>query len=115
MKKKFIGANIALVLGCLVLLAGLSQANSSYLTGGVVMILGSLAYKSAKKRKLGITEPSKTKLVFELIAIAVIVLLTLFSKREYMINDPIPNLVIPILAVVAYVIISAKQTKIIKE
>ena len=106
--KKFIGADSALGLGIISILGGLSQ-QSSLLSAGIYMVLGSLAYKSAKKRKLGITQPSKVKFIFELIAIALIVVLVLLTNRELLVEDPFVSLIIPIWAVIAYLVISFKK------
>ena len=110
--KRFIGSNAALILGVVALLGGLGQGDSSLSSAGIFMILGALAYRSAKKRKLGITQPSTVKLVSELIAIAIVIILVLLTNRDILVNDPFPSLVIPIWAVIAYVVISARKTPI---
>jgi hypothetical protein len=64
--RRQLGSSIAFLIGCLAVIAGLSGLAQTVdnphvagtqkldtLIGGVVMILGALAYRSAKKRKLG--------------------------------------------------------------
>ena len=75
------------------------------------MILGSLAYKSVKKRRLGIVKSSTIRTVLEIFAIAIIIVLTLFTKPSMLYDDPFPNLIIPILAVIAYIIAFVKKAR----
>ena len=107
--KNFIGANIAFVLGVLCIGGGASQQNSELLVAGVYMILGSLAYGFAKKRKLKVSKPSKIRFAFELIAIAFIIVSVLFTNGELLYRNPVVNLIIPIWAVIAYLVVSFKK------
>ena len=105
---KFINVDSALGLGIISVLAGISQ-QSNLLVAGIYIILGSLAYKSAKRRRLGIAQPSKVKFILELVAIGVIFILVLLTNRVEIYNDPFVNLLIPIWAVIAYFVISFKK------
>ena len=108
MNKKFLGSNIALFIGILALVGGLSQA-SNLISAGVFMILGALAYKSAKKRKLSMVQSSTTRFVIELIAIAIIVFLVLMTGQKYLVEDPFVSIFIPTWAIIAYIVISVKN------
>ena len=110
-RKRFIGSTIALVVGILAALAGLAQAASgkgiSTFNAGVVMMLGSLAYRSAKMRKLGIAKTTSGRLVVEWLALAVILAVVLLQKDlfQLMYEDPVPNLIIPLWVLVAYFVV----------
>lgn len=110
--KRFLGSNIALVFGILSFLGGLVNPNSG-LIAGAIMILGSLAYKSAKKRMLGLSAPSSAKQTLEILAIVAILLIVLLQNniKVLMINDPVPNLIIPVYALVAYIVIFSHQSQ----
>jgi hypothetical protein len=76
------------------------------------MIIGSFAYKSAKKRKLNLAESSTTRMIFELIAVSLIILSVLLSDRVLLIEDPFPNLIIPIWAIIAYIVANLKKNEV---
>jgi multisubunit Na+/H+ antiporter MnhB subunit len=88
-----------------------SDDSSGGMLGGVVMVLGALAYKSLKKRKLQIVRSSKTRQTLEIFALlAIIALVTL--QRDFKVqltNDPVPNFVIPLWALIAYGILYLKR------
>jgi hypothetical protein len=98
---RHLGSSIAFLFGCLSVIAGLSglaqtvdnpqvagTQKMNTLIGGVVMILGALAYRSAKKRRLGEAKSTLTRKFLEVASL-------------------LPNAVIPIWAIVAYLIIAA--------
>ena len=77
---------------------------------GVVMVFGALAYKSAKKRWLGEAKSTMTRQLLE-IALLVVVCVAVLAQpnlKHLMVTDPIPNVVIPIWAIVAYLVIALK-------
>ena len=112
------GSTIAFLFGCLSVIAGLSGlaqavdnpqvAGGNTLIGGVVMILGVLAYRSAKKRKLGEAKSTLTRKFLEIASLLLIciVILAQNNLRDLITTDPVPNAVIPIWAIVAYLIIA---------
>ena len=110
--KKYIGSTIALIIGILSLLSGLAYLNSGLNTGPII-ILGALAYKSAKKRKLGIVKSSSYRIIFEVISICIILAAILFQKNltYHIATDPVPNFIIPLWAIIAYLIIVFKREK----
>jgi hypothetical protein len=115
-----LGSSIAFGLGCIAVIAGLAgiahyadDPQMSFLKGGtllagVVMILGAVAYRSAKERKLGEAKWVLTRRVLEvfLIALICVVILTQNDLKRLIATDPIPNAIIPIWAIVAYLIIA---------
>ena len=78
------------------------------LLAGVVMILGAIAYRSAKERKLGEAKWVLARRVLEVVLIVLIcvVILTQNDLKRRITTDPIPNAIIPIWAIVAYLIIA---------
>ena len=78
------------------------------LLAGVVMILGAVAYRSAKERKLEEAKWVLTRRVLEvaLIVLICVVILAQNDLKHRIATDPIPNSIIPIWAIGAYVIIA---------
>ena len=110
--KKHIGSTLALILGILTLAAGAGKP-SSLLIAGPVIILGALAYRSAKKRSLDEVQDSLLRKGLEALAIVIIVAAVLLQNdiKNQIIMDPVPNLIIPLWAIVAYAIIVSKRKK----
>ena len=102
--RRFLGSTIALLLGILGILSGLGNPQLSTSIAGAEMTLGALAYRSAKKRKLGLTRPSSSKRVAEIGALIAMIALVLFQtgvvRRMY--EDPVPNVMIPLWGIIAY-------------
>jgi hypothetical protein len=107
--KKYIGSTMSLILGILYFLSALIKPNSG-LIAGPVMILGALAYMSAKSRRLK-SKPSTFKHVLEIAAICIIIAMCLLQKNlsHLITTDPVPNLIIPLWAIIAYLTIAIKK------
>ena len=112
MKRNFIGSTIALILGILLFVGSVGQistghsAHTSPLTG-IVMILGSLAYKSLKKRRLGLVKSVNLRQIFEIVALVLIVAIVILQKdlKTQIASEPVQNFVIPLWSLIAYGII----------
>ncbi|MEJ1392118.1 MAG: hypothetical protein RPU34_14720 [Candidatus Sedimenticola sp. (ex Thyasira tokunagai)] len=102
--KHHIGSTIALAIGILSILTGLSNSPASVIAG-MVIILGALAYRSAKKRKLGTVRSSLSRRAIELVAIlTALAVVLLQNDLAFLIqSDPVRNLIIPAWVLVAYV------------
>lgn len=125
--KKFLGSTIALVLGILSLLGGVNSAASGDPTGassmatGISMTLGALAYKSCKKRQLGLVQNTPLRRGFEILAMLVIawgmfwpMILVhngLTSWIIRLIQDPLSYGVAPLWALVAYIAVGGLRKK----
>ena len=111
--KKHIGSTIFLVIGIAALIGGLTNPASSLFIAGPIIILGALAIRSAKNRKLGTVKNSVLRKVLELSGIVAIILsIALQNNLKYLIiTDPVPNLLIPFLAVVAYAVMALLAMK----
>ncbi len=51
--RRHLGSTIALAIGVLSVVSSVTKLSSTFLIAGIVIILGALAYRSAKKRRLG--------------------------------------------------------------
>ena len=100
--KKFVGSSLAILVGIVVL-------GSGYITPGWCVILGALAYKSAKKRNLGIVQDTPVRRITEGVVMLLILLTVFFTDRTVLTEDPFPNLVLPLWALVAYCIVMMKK------
>jgi len=110
---KHLGSTIALILGALAFISGITniEKGSNLIIGGPIIILGALAYRSAKKRKLGEVRDSLLREVLEIAAIGIITAAIVFQKGDLkflIANDPLTNLIIPLWAIIAYSIMALK-------
>lgn len=94
---------MAIVFGIMGLLSGLVHEHSG-LIAGPVMILGSLAYRSRKRRLLGWKSETFVRRGLEVLYLVVIALLVGAQNNLVVLiaTDPVPNLVIPAWAFVEY-------------
>ena len=104
---------IFIVLGVLLVISGLQPSNTDPVTSintGLITIIGALAFKSAKLRKLKEVSDTKFRMGFELAGILVIILMIYLQNDllHLIATDPVPNLLIPLIAVTAYFYISLK-------
>ncbi len=120
--RRHLDSSIALVIGCLAVIAGLSRIALTVadprtvkadtlddtLIAGLVTILGALAYRSAKKRKLGEVKTTFARQILEVAVVVLIGLMTLAQRNftDLLVTDPVPNAVIPIGAIAAYLAIA---------
>lgn len=114
--KKHLGSTVAIVLGVLTFGSGVARPGS-LLIAGPIIVVGALAYRSAKKRNLGEVKNSLQRKGLELAAIAAIFAAVLLQKdlANLIATDPVPNLIIPLLAIIAYSIIALKKPKVAQE
>ncbi len=110
-RPKFGGSTIALYIGILVSAASARHSEGSSRIGmfyiGYTVTLGSLAYRSFKKRKLGLVKSTLIRQFFEFFALAVIALpfsLLFFDPLRLFdaIADHPVNFIAPLWAFVAY-------------
>ena len=106
--KRFLGSTLAIVLGILAVLsfpAAVQDESSG--TGGVaglIMILGAVAYRSRKRRLLGLLPATLARKIREALAL-VAILLGVGLQRDLgalLAADPVPNLIAPLWALIAY-------------
>jgi len=116
---KFLWSNIAIIFGALCLVAGITNPTNFNIDlgiAGAVVILGVLAYKSAKKRKAGLVKNNISRIILEIAAI-IITFLIIFLKKDIwdlMYYHPWANTIIPIWVWVAYFIMISSKQKVTK-
>ncbi len=82
---------------------------------GPVMILGALAYRSVKKRKLGEVKSTFVRQVLEFTLLLLICLIILAQNnlKNLIATDPVPNLIIPLWAILAYLIMALMPKRLL--
>lgn len=104
--KRHIGSTIAIGLSVLFLVAGITNLPSGLMLAGEVTLLGALAYRSAKKRRLGEATNSMWRVSLEwgamLLLIAAVVLQNDLKTR--IVENPAVNVVPMVWAFVAYIV-----------
>jgi predicted membrane channel-forming protein YqfA (hemolysin III family) len=108
MNKKLIGSTIVLMIGVLTMISALIYPSPTAVTAdsfpGLFMILGALAYRSAKKRKLKPIENTRKRRMLEFLALALMAVIILLDpdilQRTH--DGAITNLIILVWAIVAY-------------
>ena len=108
--KNHIGSTAAIILGVLYFVSAIENPNSG-LIAGPIMILGALAYRSAKNRNLSITKSSTLRISLEIGVILIILIVVLSQKNlAFLIEqDPVPNFIIPLWIIIAYSIVFFKK------
>ena len=115
--KRHIGSTLTIVVGVLSIAAGLNnmaknQQDSNFLTG-IVMVLGGLAYRSAKKRYLLETANTSRRKIGEAVLLAILLAAVLLQNNLWlkMYYQPVPFIIAPAWALTAYIIIAVKRQK----
>jgi hypothetical protein len=95
------GSTLAMALGAIYFAANFVPPRA-----GLVTVLGALAYRSAKKRRLGETEDSFGRQIVEAVLIVPALASVVFQRdlKQAIATDPIATLVIPLWCVLAYAI-----------
>lgn len=115
--KRFLSANIALVLGILAILSGVgSQTSGGAYEGagemGWILVIGSFALKSAKKRNLGLVQSTNTRKVLEIVGVlgslGVLYLYNQFAGLQNIIAHPLP-IVAAVFILTSYLVIVYKN------
>ena len=112
--RKHLGSTAAFVLGLLTLSAGVAQPGAgALLVAGPIILVGALAYRSAKKRLLGEVASSLVRRGAETLAILLIIATVLLQRNavQQLVLDPVPNLLIPLWAIIAYAVIAFRKPK----
>ena len=117
MKPRFWGVNIALVLGVLAFLGGISRmaqgTKSADPLAGVIIIVGAIVYKSIKKRRYSLIESTKLRNGVELLGLIFIIVALLFQNNFLfrLQHHPVTNFIIPIWVFIACGIMFFKKIK----
>jgi hypothetical protein len=108
------GSTVAVVFGVLAFFGAMGGVGSGdhafkgLLTAGPVLILGALAYRSAKERRLGEVASTPLRRVGEAIAILLLLLTVLLQKdlENQIVTEPLATVLIPVWALVAYLLVA---------
>ena len=115
--RQFLGSTAAIILGVLYFISGPASIQSggdgAGLIAGPIMILGAAAYRSRKRRLIGLKPGTLLTRALEAAALAIILLLVgLQNDLLTLIRmDPVPNLIIPLWACIAYFSIGMRIAK----
>jgi len=111
--KSFIGSLIAIVVGVLTMLGGLRPpVGLDSLVGGATMILGAMAYRSAKRRRLGLKPETALRRNIEIGLLLVVfspVPLLAMKGVEVWTTHLVSGIVVPLWSLIAYVWILRRE------
>ncbi|HZV06039.1 MAG TPA: hypothetical protein VE999_13255 [Gemmataceae bacterium] len=107
---KHLGSNLALLFGVLCILTAAHQTTQpngrpgDYILMAIVAFFGSIAYRSAKTRKLGEAKSPRLRLgiEFALMALMIAAWLLQNSLAERIATEPFVNFIVPMWAIAAY-------------
>jgi hypothetical protein len=117
---RHLGSTIALVLGVTALLGGFASAYRGRGTGAgdlivsaPIIILGALAYRSAKKRMLGQVPSTAVRRAAEALALLLIVLLVILRENLAALAaaQPVHYVLVPAWAIIAYLAVGFRRPK----
>lgn len=110
MDKRFLGSSVALVIGSIAIIAGLSSPSSTMFVG-TSAIISALAYRSAKKRNLGLVQSSSARKAIEIAGLGFMILLLITQKNysDLLYVDPVPYLIVPLWGLIAYFVMFFKS------
>ena len=97
LENKHKGSMIAIIFGFLLFASGIGPLeetgaiNGSSVFGGISLFFGAIAYRLAKKRKLGTLNYFLVGI--EVVCISIAVLIVAMTNREFMIENPIAVLI----------------------
>lgn len=109
---KHIGSTIGIIMGVSLMLTGLTRTESfQSLITGIVVLFGSIAYRSAKKRKLFEVSNTPVRILYEILMVIVsISLVAMQNNLPYLIeSDPVPNFLVPLWVIIAYAVIFIRK------
>ncbi|MDC3316119.1 hypothetical protein OAV81_05175 [Candidatus Thioglobus sp.] len=95
LEDKHSGSMTAIIFGFLLFASGLAPYeetgtfNIGSMIGGISLVFGAIAYRMAKKRKLGVVKSSFIRITIEVICIIIAVLNVATTNRDFMLQHPI--------------------------
>ena len=96
LENKHSGSMTAIICGFLLFASGVGPnleetglALPSSIFGGISLMFGAIAYRMAKKRKLGVVKSSFIRITIEVICIIIAVLIVFSANREFILENPI--------------------------
>ena len=103
--KNSLGSSLAILAGLALIMGGIGQPGNS-LVAGPVMIIGALAYRSARERQNNPATDTTLRHSIELLGISLIVFSVIMSNnlQRRAIEDPVPILIVPAWAIITYIV-----------
>lgn len=88
-----------------------ANASDDNIFGGITAILGAIAYRSAKQRRLQLKPDTRTRVATEAVALGVVCVPFLFAApiQDGIVHHPWSAVVIPAWSIVAYAIVRFKR------
>ena len=90
----------AIIFGIILLVSGVGPnveetglANAGSIFGGISLVFGAIAYRLAKKRKLGVINFSISFLVIEVICIIIAIVIVAMTNTSFKVENPIAVLI----------------------
>jgi len=114
---KHAGSMIAIILGILLILSNISlvaqgqRADIAGAIGGLSLLLGSIAYRMAKKRKLKSVSPSVIRFIPEVtfIVLSMLVVILQSNLAFQLMMNPFTNGFIPLSVLIAYIFLLLQE------
>ena len=108
LEDKHSGSMIAIICGIILFMSGVGPnleetgiANPGSIFGGISLLFGAIAYRLAKKRKLGVINFSISLLVIEVICIGIVIFLIAMAGRDFILQNSLGVLIAGIV-IIAY-------------
>ena len=114
---KHAGSMIAIILGILLILSNISlvaqgqRADIAGAIGGLSLLLGSIAYRIAKKRKLKSVSPSVIRFIPEVtfIVLSMLVVILQSNLAFQLMMNPFTNGFLPLSVLIAYIFLLLQE------
>jgi hypothetical protein len=108
LEDKHSGSMTAIICGIILFMSGVGPnleetgiANPGSIFGGISLLFGAIAYRLAKKRKLGVINFSISLLVIEVICIGIVIFLIAMAGRDFILQNSLGVLIAGIV-IIAY-------------
>ena len=116
MKPSFIGSTTVMVIGVISFISQIRHwpnVSDDELLGGITMVLGALAYRLAKQRRLGLAPDTRWKPIVEIVLLLLVFVPTFLEARvqDGIIHNPLGSYVIPIWSVAAYLTVRYRRVQ----
>src|SRR5690242_12683382 len=87
------------------------KMNDDELLGGITVILGALAYRLAKERRLGLPPNSMWKPIIEIALLVLVFVPTVLEAtvQDGIVHSPLASVVVPLGSVTAYCIVRCRK------
>lgn len=111
----FIGSTVAIVIGAISIVSQLSHLSTwvhmDNIVGGITTILGAVAYRLAKQRRLGLKPDSGMRRSVEVVLLALVFLTPVVQTLMGVdfVTRPWSNLLIPVWTLIAYLFVRLKK------